>query len=125
MMAPVRLFALRGAVSVDRNEPAAILSSTEALMREIIERNDLQPDAVVSCIFTLTPDLDAEFPAVAARALGFEHVALLCAREISVPGALPRILRVLIHYYAEEGHRARHVYLGEARKLRSDLEAAQ
>ena len=121
----MRLFALRGATSVDRNEPDAILAATEALMREIMDRNDLGPDAVVSCIFTLTDDLDAEFPAVAARKLGFDRVPLLCAREVPVPGSLPRVIRVLIHYYADPEHRARHVYLGEAKRLRSDLEAAQ
>ena len=121
----MRLFALRGATSVDRNEPDAILTATEALMKEIMERNDLGPDAVVSCIFTLTDDLDAEFPAVAARKLGFDRVPLLCAREVPVPGSLPKVIRVLIHYYAEPEHRARHVYLGEAKRLRSDLEAAQ
>jgi chorismate mutase len=121
----MRLFALRGATSVDRNEPDAILAATEALMREIMDRNELGPEAVVSCIFTLTDDLDAEFPAVAARRLGFDRVPLLCAREVPVPGALPKVIRVLIHYYADHEHRARHVYLGEARRLRSDLEAAQ
>jgi chorismate mutase len=121
----MRLFALRGAASVERNDAGSILGATEALMREIMERNDLGPDAVVSCIFTLTNDLDAEFPAVAARNLGFNKVPLLCAREVDVPGALPKVIRVLIHYYAAEDHEARHVYLGEARRLRSDLEAAQ
>jgi chorismate mutase len=121
----MRLFALRGAATVDRNEGVAILDATEALMREIMTRNDLAPDDVVSCIFTLTPDLDAEFPAVAARNLGFDRVPLLCAREVPVPGALPKVIRVLIHYYAADDHRARHVYLGEARALRADLEAAQ
>jgi chorismate mutase len=121
----MRLFALRGATTVDRNESQAILAATEALMREIMDRNALTPDAVVSCIFTLTPDLDAEFPAVAARNLGFERVPLLCAREVPVPGALPKVIRVLIHYYADDGHRAQHVYLDEARALRADLDAAQ
>jgi chorismate mutase len=121
----MRLFALRGAASVDRNEPDAILGATEELMREIMDRNTLGPDDVVSCIFTLTDDLDAEFPAVAARKLGFDRVPLLCAREVPVPGSLPKVIRVLIHYYAEPGHSARHVYQGEARRLRSDLEAAQ
>src|SRR3954470_6679514 len=106
----MRLFALRGAATVDRNEADAILGATEALMRELMERNDLGPDDVVSCIFTLTDDLDAEFPAVAARKLGFDRVPLLCAREVPVPGALPKVIRVLIHYYAEPEHRARHVY---------------
>jgi chorismate mutase len=121
----MRLFALRGAASVAANEPDAILGATEELMREIMARNDLAPDAVVSCIFTLTDDLDAEFPAVAARRLGFDRVPLLCAREVPVPGSLPMVIRVLIHYYADDGHAASHVYLGEARRLRQDLEAAQ
>jgi chorismate mutase len=121
----MRLFALRGATSVDRNAPDAILGATEALMHEIMERNGLGPDDVVSCIFTLTNDLDAEFPAVAARRLGFDRVPLLCAREVPVPGSLPMVIRVLIHYYAGDGHEASHVYLGEARGLREDLEAAQ
>jgi chorismate mutase len=94
-------------------------------MREIMKRNELRPDDVVSCIFTLTEDLDAEFPAVAARNLGFDHVPLLCAREIPVPDALPRVIRVLMHYYADDEHQTKHVYLGDARRLRSDLEAAQ
>jgi chorismate mutase len=121
----MRLFALRGAATVERNDREAILATTERLMHEIVERNALAPDDVVSCIFTLTPDLDAEFPAVAARNIGFDHVPLLCAREVPVPGALPRVLRVLIHYHAADDHRARHVYLGDARGLRSDLDAAQ
>jgi chorismate mutase len=94
-------------------------------MHEIMDRNALGPDDVVSCIFTLTNDLDAEFPAVAARKLGFDRVPLLCAQEVPVPGALPMVIRVLIHYYADDGHSANHVYLGEARRLRQDLEAAQ
>ena len=121
----MRLFALRGATTVDRNEAQAISGATEWLMREIMKRNQIGPDDVVSCIFTLTGDLDAEFPAVAARGLGFDRVPLLCAREVEVPGSLPKVIRVLIHYYAPEGHEARHVYLGEARSLRTDLESAQ
>src|SRR5579875_2677866 len=121
----MRLFALRGATSVEANEAGAILDGTSVLMRELMERNALAPEAMVSCIFTLTDDLDAEFPAVAARALGLDRVPLLCAREVPVPGALPRVIRVLLHYYAPEGHRPQHVYLGAARALRSDLEAAQ
>jgi chorismate mutase len=121
----MRLFALRGAISVDRNTSEAILGATEWLMREIMKRNDLGPDDVVSCLFTLTEDLDAEFPAVAARQLGFGNVPLMCAREVPVPGAMPRVIRVMMHYYAEDDHESRHVYLGDARKLRLDLESAQ
>jgi chorismate mutase len=120
-----RLHALRGATTVDRNDAEAIVGATEWLIREIMKRNDLVPERVVSCIFTLTDDLDAEFPAVAARRLGFDMVPLLCAREIPVPGALPRVIRVLMHYYADDGHETKHVYLGDARGLRADLESAQ
>jgi chorismate mutase len=121
----MRLFALRGANSVTANESEAILGSTDELMRELMARNELGTDAFVSCIFTLTDDLNAEFPAVAARRLGFDNVPLLCAREVPVPGSLPRVIRVLAHYYAPENHEPRHVYLGEARALRADLESAQ
>jgi chorismate mutase len=121
----MRLHALRGATTVDRNEAGAIIGATEWLLREIMKRNDLMPSDVVSCIFTLTDDLDAEFPAVAARNIGFSGVPLLCAREIPVPGALPFVIRILMHYYAPDDHQARHIYLGEARRLRLDLEGAQ
>jgi len=119
------MFALRGAISVDRNDAKDILDATTELMKAIMERNGLTPENVISCIFTATNDLNAEFPAVAARAVGFENVPLLCAREIAVPRSLPRVIRVLIHYYAEEGHSSRHVYLREAGELRTDLGAAQ
>jgi chorismate mutase len=121
----MRLYALRGANSVERNEADAILTATDQLMRELMGRNSLAAEAMVSCIFTLTEDLDAEFPAVAARRLGLDQVPLLCAREVPVPGSMPRVIRVLVHYYAEEQHRPRHVYLGDARALRADLESAQ
>jgi len=121
----MRLFALRGANSVTANEAAAILCATDELMRELMERNQLEPEAMVSCIFTLTDDLNAEFPAVAARNLGLSRVPLLCSREVPVPGSLPRVIRVLIHYYASEDHEPYHVYLREARVLRADLESAQ
>jgi chorismate mutase len=121
----MRLIALRGATTVTENDAAAILDATEELMHEILGRNTLSAEHLVSCIFTLTPDLDAEFPAVAARRMGLSSVPLLCAREIPVPGALPGVIRVLIHAYAPEGARAEHVYLGEARLLRLDLEGAQ
>jgi chorismate mutase len=120
-----RLFAVRGAVQADANQPDAILAAAEELMSELISRNGLEPGQVVSCLFTATNDLDAEFPAVAARRLGLESVPLLCAREIDVPGAMPRVIRVMVHYYAGAEHRPAHTYLGEAQNLRADLEAAQ
>ncbi|MGO9489298.1 MAG: chorismate mutase [Solirubrobacteraceae bacterium] len=119
------LFALRGATSVKRNETQEILDATTELMQEIMRRNQLAPEEVVSCVFTATHDLDAEFPAVAARAVGFERVPLLCAQEIPVPGSMPGVIRVLIHYRAPEDHQPEHVYLGETRALRADLHAAQ
>ena len=101
-----RLFAVRGAAQAEANEPEAILAAT-------------------SCLFTTTDDLDAEFPAVAARDLGLTMVPLMCCREIPVPGSMPRVIRVLLHFYAPVGHEPVHVYVGEAQKLRTDLEAAQ
>jgi chorismate mutase len=120
-----RLFAVRGAAQAEANEADAILAATEELMRELMERNRLEPEAMVSCLFTTTDDLDAEFPAVAARNLGLTGVPLLCCREIPVPGSMPRVIRVMLHFYAPLGHSAAHVYVGEAQKLRADLEAAQ
>lgn len=121
----MKLRALRGATTVDANEPEAILSATEELVREVMERNELEPDQMVSCIFTCTNDLDAEFPAVAARNLGLSSVPLLCAREIDVPGSLPRVIRLLLHCYSDPERPPRHVYLREAESLRRDLQGAQ
>ena len=121
----MKLRALRGATTVDANEAEAILSATEELVREVMERNSLEPEQMVSCIFTCTNDLDAEFPAVAARRLGLSSVPLLCAREIDVQGALPRVIRLLLHCYAEPDSEPRHVYLREAESLRRDLQGAQ
>ena len=122
-MSTERLRALRGATTVDRDEPAAILEATEELLTELIGRNGVAPDDIVSIVFTATPDVRAEFPARAARALGLSDVALLCAAEMDVPDALPRCIRVLLHVYtpAAPGE-LRHVYLREATSLRSDLE---
>jgi chorismate mutase len=126
MAAHMRLVALRGANTVTENTAEAILSATDALMREILSRNGLGADDLVSCIFTLTPDLDAQFPAVAAREMGLSSVPLLCAREIPVPGALPQVIRVLIHAYLPDPEaKPQHVYLGDAIKLRLDLQGAQ
>ena len=121
----MRLVALRGANTVTENTAEAILSATDELMRALLARNALDADDLVSCIFTLTPDLDAQFPAVAAREMGLSSVPLLCAREIPVPGALPSVIRVMIHAYLAAGTAPEHVYLGDAVKLRLDLQGAQ
>jgi chorismate mutase len=110
---------------VEENEADAIIGATEELVREVIARNELAGEDLVSCIFTCTDDLDAEFPALAARRLGLDDVPLLCAREIDVPGALPRVIRLLLHCYAEPGAPAYHVYLREAVALRRDIQGAQ
>jgi chorismate mutase len=120
-----RLFAVRGATQVEANEAGAILDATEELIRELVGRNRIEPEEMVSCLFTATEDIDAEFPAAAARRLGLTAVPLMCAREIPVPGSMPRVIRVMLHFYAPAGHEPAHVYLGEAQKLRADLEAAQ
>ena len=125
MSEDLRLWAVRGATKVGRNDPGLIVEATEELMRELIGRNDLTSERMVSCIFTSTHDLNAEFPAVAARNLGLNSVPLLCAREIDVPNAMRSVIRVLVHYYAPADHTPTHAYLGDAQELRSDLKAAQ
>lgn len=110
--------AIRGAASVTENSPQAILAATREMLVEIMRRNQLTTDRVVSALFTLTPDLNAAFPAAAARELGWQEVPLLCAQEIAVPGALPRIVRVLLHVITDQA--VVHVYLGEAARLRPD-----
>ena len=126
MMPPaMRLFALRGATSIERDEGALILAGTTGLLEEVLERNALTPDDVVSCIFTCTSDLTAEYPAVAARAMGFNTVPLLCTQEMAVPGSMARVVRLLMHFHAASDHEVRHVYQGEARRLRLDIAGAQ
>jgi chorismate mutase len=120
-----RLWAVRGAVQADRNDEPSILAATEELMRALIERNSLQTSDFVSVILTCTDDLNAQFPAVGARAVGLDQVPLLCNRELDVPGAMERVIRVLAHYYAPADHRPAHVYIGETQKLRADLHSAQ
>lgn len=120
-----RMFALRGATTAATNTENDIVESTEELVVEVLKRNDLAPAALISCIFTCTDDLNAQFPAVAARRIGLNAVPLLCAREIDVPGALPRAIRLLLHYYAPAGHVPSHVYLRDAVTLRTDLTDAQ
>ena len=114
--------AIRGAVQVDANERAAILDGTTDLVTEVMTRNGLVPDDVISVVFTTTPDLTAEFPALAARKIGFHDVPLLCASEIAVPGAMPRVVRLLMHVETSLPRaRLQHVYLRGAAVLRLDI----
>jgi chorismate mutase len=109
-------------VQVDADERDAILEGTTELVSEVMARNDLVPDDVISVIFTVTPDLTTEFPALAARKIGFQDVPLLCATEIPVPGALPRVVRLLAHVDTERSRREiQHVYLRGAAALRLDI----
>jgi chorismate mutase len=120
-----RLFAVRGAAQAVRNDRESILAAADELIRELMARNDLAPEAMVSCILTCTDDLDAEFPAVAARALGLDQVPLLCTREMHVPHAMERVIRTMVHYYADSAHEPQHTYIGAAKALRGDLHSAQ
>ena len=114
--------AIRGAVQVAANEREAILDGTTELVTEVMTRNDLSTDDVISVIFTATPDLTAEFPALAARKIGFHDVPLLCTTEIDVPGALPRVVRLLMHIETGRSRpEIQHVYLRGAVALRLDI----
>jgi chorismate mutase len=113
---------IRGAICAQANEVDAILLATRQLLERIIAVNDLSVDDVTSAIFTATPDLDAAYPARAAREMGWTQVPLLCMQEMNVVDTLPRCIRVLIHWNTDRApDQIRHVYLGEARALRPDL----
>lgn len=121
MTLPVRLHGIRGATTVARNDATEILAATDELLRALIEANDLQPDDIVSALFTVTHDLDAAFPARAAEDFGWNIVALLHAREIPVPGSLPKCIRLLIHAYTSRSRaEIKHCYLRGATVLRPD-----
>ena len=113
---------IRGATTVPANTREQILQATRELLDEIVRRNAVDAEQVASVIFTTTPDLNAEFPAVAARELGWTHVALECLHEMNVPGSLPRCLRILMHVNTDRAQRdLQHVYLRDAGALRPDL----
>ena len=120
-----RLWAVRGATRAGANDPEKVVAATQELMRELMSRNQIEPSQMVSCIFTSTHDLNAEFPAAAARQIGLDTVPLLCAQEIDVPGSMRSVIRVLVHYYGQADRPPAHTYLGEAQDLRSDLKSAQ
>lgn len=114
---------IRGATTVLANEETEILTATEKLLEEIIAENNLNAEDVTSVWITVTPDLDAAFPARAIRAFeGWDFVPLMCATEIPVKGALPKCIRLLLHVNTTKGQREiKHIYLNEAKKLRPDL----
>ncbi len=110
---------IRGATTVERNDREEILAATTELLQLLIERNELQTEDIASAIFSVTEDLDAEFPALAARALGWTETALMCMREIPVPGSLDKCIRVLLHVNTERRvSDMQHVYIRNAINLR-------
>lgn len=114
--------AVRGAVQVEADERELVLDATTELMSEVMRRNELTTDDVISVLFTTTSDLTSEFPALAARKLGFTDVPLMCASEIAVPHGLPRVVRVMVHVETERAKsELQHVYLRGAQALRLDL----
>ena len=113
---------IRGATTISVNEREEILTATRQLLALLIRRNGLEPKDVASAVFTTTPDIDAEFPALAARQLGWLDVPLLCSHEMTVPGGLERCVRVLIHWNTEKQQdEIEHVYVRDAKHLRPDL----
>lgn len=113
---------VRGATSVEANDPQSIVTATRALLERMVAANDLAVADIASVTFTATDDLDAEYPARAAREMGWIKVPLLCTREMAVPGSLPRCIRVLILWNTDRPiDQIKHVYLGKAAELRPDL----
>lgn len=114
--------AIRGATTVENNDAVEMLRETEKLLVEIIEKNKLKEEDIISIIFTVTNDLNATFPAIAARNLGWTSVALMCTNEIPVPGSLEKCIRVLLHFNTNKRNdEIRHIYLNDAKVLRPDL----
>jgi chorismate mutase len=114
--------AVRGATQLDSDDRAHLLASVEELVTEILQRNELSIDDLISIVFTATPDVHTEFPAVAARALGIGDVPLLCTQELDITGAMPLVIRVLVHMETERPRsEVRHVYLRGTVALRRDL----
>jgi chorismate mutase len=114
---------LRGATTVNENDKDEIHQATRELIEEIVRQNDIDVDDVASVVLTMTPDLTAAFPALAVRQIpGWQWVPLMCARELDVPGALPKSIRVLVHLNTDKAQdQLVHVYLGDAVQLRPDL----
>jgi chorismate mutase len=118
---PTRVRGLRGATRAARDDSESIRAATRELLTEMMLLNSLSQDAIVSAFFTVTPDLVTEFPARAARELGWDDVAMLCSTEIPVPGSMSRVVRVLLHVELPLNTSVRHVYLNGAEELRPDL----
>lgn len=116
-----RLRAIRGAITVDCDRPEEIVQAARELTEQVMVANGIDADDIVSIIFTTTPDLTSEFPAVGARQAGLVQTPLMCAQEIPVPGSQPRCIRLMMHVYMEAGRATKPVYLKDAVSLRPDL----
>jgi chorismate mutase len=122
MISAMSVRAIRGAVQVEENSASAIATGTKELLSEILRANALEVTQIISVLLTATPDLNAAFPAAAAREVGFESTPLLCAVEIDVPGALPRVVRAMVTVETELSlPEITHIYLGGAKALRRDI----
>jgi chorismate mutase len=119
---PPTVRAIRGATTVDHDDPEAITERVVALLRRILERNGLVEDDIISILFTATEDIVSTFPATAARSMGLGAVPLICARELAITGSVPRCIRVMLHVTSERSRdQIHHVYLEGAQGLRDDL----
>jgi chorismate mutase len=117
-----KLWAVRGATTISMDDASAVLSATEELLLKLFELNRIQPEDIVSILFTVTHDISSEFPAAAARKIGLTDIPLICTQEIPKPGSLPLCIRILMHFYTDLPKSAiKPVYLHEAISLRRDL----
>jgi chorismate mutase len=122
MISPMSVRAIRGAIQVEENSAVAIAAGTKELLAEIVKANSLEVAQIISVLLTATPDLNAAFPAAAAREVGFESTPLLCAVEIDVPGALSRVIRAMVTVETSAPlNEIAHIYLGGAKALRRDI----
>ena len=122
MIGDTRVRALRGATTLDQDERAHLVERTQELIAAVFARNDLTEDDLISIVFTATDDVHSAYPAEAAREAGITHVPLLCARELEIDGGIARCIRILVHAYTDRtATELRHVYLHDARQLRTDL----
>jgi chorismate mutase len=121
-MSAERVRAIRGATTVDHDVREEVIARTQELVREILTRNEVDDDAMISILFTATDDIHSAFPAEAAREAGLTRVPLICARELAIEGGIERCIRIMLHVYTRRGaDELRHPYLHAARQLRTDL----
>lgn len=121
MIDNTKVVAIRGATTTQTNTEQEILAKTDVLLRKIIKENSIKKERIISIIFTLTNDLNAVYPARAAREIGITEAALMCAQELPVPNSLEKCVRIMLHCYHPTTEKVKHIYLEEAKNLRPDL----